>query len=422
MSRPRLVIVGNGMAATRTLEELLRLAPDRLDITVLGAEPHPAYNRVMLSPVLAGEQALADIELHPRAWYEAAGVRLVTGCRVDAIDRARRELRTGDGRTLPYDRLLLATGSVPFIPPVPGHDRPGVRGYRDIADTEAMIEAARTGGDAVVVGGGLLGLEAAWGLARRGLRVRVVHLGPHLMDRQLDAVAAAHLQAHLARHGISVLTQAHTEAFLGDGPDPAAPGPVRAVRLKDGRTLRADLVVVAAGIRPETSLARAAGLWVDRGIVVHDTLQSVTDPRIWAVGECAAHRGVTYGLVAPLYEQARVAATHLAGLGTGRYRGSRVSARLKVTGIEVFSAGEVDPGPQDETLTVHDPAAGVYRRLLLRDGRLVGACLYGDTDGAEDCLALLGAPLDARQRATLPFLPLGAPPPGRATPNLEMHA
>ncbi len=374
MTPTRLVMIGNGMAGVRTLEELLKIAPDAHRITVFGAEPHPNYNRIALSPVLAGEQAFDEIVLHPLDWYARHGITLRTGCRVTAIDRARREVVAEDGSRTPYDRLLIATGSVPFIPPVPGRDLQGVLGYRDIADTQAMIDAARTHRHAVVVGGGLLGLEAANGLRLRGMDLTVVHLGEWLLERQLDRQAAALLQQALQARGLRFELSAQTAALLDDGQ-----GRVRALRLADGRELPADLVVMAAGIRPATALAEAAGLRVERGIVVHDTLQTVTDPRIWAVGECAAHRGVAYGLVAPLYEQARVCATHLSGAGTGRYTGSQVSTRLKVTGIELFSAGDFMGGEGTETLALHDPLDGVYKKLVLREGRLVGACLYGDT-------------------------------------------
>lgn len=374
----KLVMVGNGMAGVRTLEELLKIAPDLYDITVFGAEPHPNYNRIMLSPVLAGEQTLDEIVLNPLAWYAEHGIRLHLGKKVVAIDRRRRLVRAEDGTEAPYDRLLLATGSTPFIPPLPGRDLQGVLGYRDIADTEAMIDAARTHRHAVVIGGGLLGLEAANGLALRGMDVTVVHLAPWLMDRQLDETASRLLERSLAAKGMRFRLGSPTEALLG-GPD----GRVAAVRFQDGSEVPADLVVVAAGIRPNIGLAQEAGLHCDKGIVVHDTMQTVTDPRLYAVGECAAHRGVAYGLVAPLFEQARVLATHLAQTGIGRYLGSQTAAKLKVTGIELFSAGNFMGGPDCEEIVLSDPQGGVYKKLVLKNDRLVGACLYGDTaDGS----------------------------------------
>ncbi len=378
MNKPRLVMVGNGMAGVRTLEELLRIAPDLYDITVFGAEPHPNYNRIALSPVLAGEQTLDEIVLNPLSWYAENGITLHTGETVTHIDRARRTVRSAGGFEVPYDRLLLATGSTPFMLPVPGSDLPGVIGYRDIADTQAMIDAAAKYRHAVVIGGGLLGLEAANGLMRRGMQVSVVHIMPWLMERQLDDAAGAMLQKSLEERGIRFLIGAKTQALLaGDE------GRVRAVRFEDGREIPADLVVMAAGIRPNTALAESCALHCQRGIVVSDTLQTVTDPRVYAVGECAAHRGIAYGLVAPLFEQAKVCATHLAQFGIGRYLGSQTSTKLKVTGIDLFSAGDFTGGAGCEQIVLADPSGGVYKKLVIRGDKLVGACLYGDTvDGS----------------------------------------
>lgn len=376
--RQRLVLVGNGMAGVRTLEELLKIAPDLYDITVFGAEPHPNYNRILLSPVLAGEQTLDEIVLNPRDWYAEHGITLHTGKTITRIDRVKRVVEAADGTTAAYDRLLLATGSLPFILPIPGKDLAGVIGYRDIADTQVMIDAAARYRHAVVIGGGLLGLEAANGLARRGMQVTVVHLMPWLMERQLDEVAGQLLQQSLAQRGIRFEMGVQTEALIPD-----AAGRVMAVRFKDGRELPADLVVMAAGIRPHTALAASAGLLCERGVVVTDTLQTVTDPRIYAVGECAAHRGIAYGLVAPLFEQAKVCATHLAQFGIGRYTGSAVSTKLKVTGIDLFSAGNFMGGEGTEEILLSDPVGGVYKKLVLQDDKLVGAVLYGDTvDGS----------------------------------------
>ena len=372
--KPRLVLVGNGMAGVRTLEELLKLAPDLYDITVFGAEPHPNYNRILLSPVLAGEQTPEQIVLNPRSWYAEQGITLHTGCKVIGVDRRRRVVRADDGTEVGYDRLLLATGSRPFMLPVPGRELDGVVGYRDLADTQAMIDAAARHHDAVVIGGGLLGLEAANGLMARGMQVTVVHLMPWLMERQLDEAAASMLRDSLQQRGIGFRLQARTRELLGD-----AGGRVRAVCLDDGTEIPAQLVVMAAGIRPEAGLAAACGLHCDGGVVVDDTLQTVTDPRVYAVGECASHRGVAYGLVAPLFEQARVCATHLARFGIGRYAGSAVSTKLKVTGIDLFSAGDFMARDGSEEIVLSDPAGGVYKKLVIRDDRLVGACLYGDT-------------------------------------------
>jgi nitrite reductase (NADH) large subunit len=378
MKKMNLVMVGNGMAGVRTIEELLKIAPDLYDITVFGAEPHPNYNRILLSPVLAGEQTLADIVLNPVEWYAEHGITLHLGRKVVDIKRSRRVAVADDGTEAPYDRLLIATGSNPFIPPLPGKELEGVIAYRDIADTNAMIEAAKTHRHAVVVGGGLLGLEAANGLMLRGMSVTVVHLMPWLMERQLDEVAGKMLQKSLESRGLKFRIGAQTEALVGD-----ESGRVKAVRFKDGSEEPADLVVMAAGIRPNTALAEQIGLHCNRGVVVDDTMQTITDGRIYAVGECAAHRGIAYGLVAPLFEQAKVCATHLAEFGIGRYLGSQTSTKLKVTGIDLFSAGDFSGGGDTEEIVLSDPSNSVYKKLVVRGDKLIGACLYGDTaDGS----------------------------------------
>ncbi|MDO9506882.1 MAG: nitrite reductase large subunit NirB [Hydrogenophaga sp.] len=381
-ARLKLVMVGNGMAGVRTIEELLKLAPDLYDITVFGAEPHPNYNRILLSPVLAGEQTLDEIVLNDWAWYSDNGITLHAGKTVTEVDRVRRVVRAtdADGSAIeaPYDRLIMATGSNPFMLPIPGKDLAGVLAYRDIADTQAMIDAATRYTHAVVIGGGLLGLEAANGLMKRGMAVSVVHVGPWLMERQLDEVAGQLLQASLEERGMTFLMGAQTQELVG-GDD----GRVKLIRFKDGTEVKADLVVMAVGIRPNTALAESMNLHVNKGIVVSDTLQTVTDPRIYAVGECAAHRGIAYGLVAPLFEQGKVLATHLAEFGIGRYTGSLTSTKLKVTGIDLFSAGNFTGGANTEEIVMSDPSGGVYKKLLIQDDKLVGACLYGDTvDGS----------------------------------------
>jgi len=377
-ARMKLVLVGNGMAGIRTLEELLRAAPGLYDITVFGDELWPNYNRIMLSPVLAGEQTGEQIVLNPRDWYTAHGVTLHTGKRIVKIDRKRRCVEAEDGTRADYDRLLIATGSRPFILPVPGAELPGVLGFRDMADVETMIHAASQYQHAVVIGGGLLGLEAANGLKARGMNVTVVHLASWLLERQLDETAARLLQQNLEARGLKFLLNTQTAAFTA-GED----GRVATVKFKDGTYLPADLVIMAVGIRPNTALAESAGLFCERGLKVTDTLQTVTDPRIYAVGECVNHRGIAYGLVAPLFEQAKVAANHLAEHGVARYQGSLTSTKLKVTGIDLFSAGDFSGGPGTEALVYSDAAAGAYKKLVLKDNRLVGACIYGDTlDGA----------------------------------------
>jgi nitrite reductase (NADH) large subunit len=378
MKKAQLVMIGNGMAGVRTLEELLKIAPDLYDITVFGAEPHPNYNRILLSPVLAGEQTLDEIVLNDWSWYEDHGITLHAGKTVTAVDRVRRIVRASDGQggeiEAAYDRLIMATGSNPFMLPIPGRELQGVLAYRDIADTQAMIDAATRYRHAVIIGGGLLGLEAANGLMKRGMTVSVVHVAPWLMERQLDEVAGKLLQQSLEQRGMKFLIGAQTQDLVG-GED----GRVKAIRFKDGTELPADLVVMAVGIRPNTALAESMNLHVNKGIVVSDTLQTVTDPRIYAVGECAAHRGIAYGLVAPLFEQGKVLAT----FGIGRYVGSLTSTKLKVTGIDLFSAGNFTGDEHTEEIVMSDPAGGVYKKLVIQGDRLVGACLYGDTvDGS----------------------------------------
>lgn len=373
MKKLKLVLIGNGMAGVRTLEELLKIAPDLYDITVFGAEPPPNYNRILLSPVLAGEQAFEDIVLNDLNWYSENGIRLLLNRKVARIDRHRRKVYAEDGTEAEYDRLLIATGSNPFILPVPGSRLQGVIGYRDIADTQTMIDTAGTHSHAVVIGGGLLGLEAANGLKQRGMDVTVVHLSDWLLERQLDRTAGKLLQEALESRGIHFRLNTHTEELIDDGS-----GRVCAIRFKDGEVIAADLVVMAAGIRPNTELAEKTGLPCNRGILVNDTLQTY-DPRIYALGECASHRGIAYGLVAPLFEQAKVCANHLAMLGFARYQGSVTSTKLKVTGIDLFSAGQFMGGEGTETITLSDPIGGVYKKLVIKDDVLVGACLYGDT-------------------------------------------
>ena len=370
-ARERLVLVGNGMAGMRVIDELLALDGDRFDIVVIGAEPHPDYNRIMLSSVLAGEMTLDEIVLHSRDWYDRNGIRLLAGDPVVAIDARARLVTTASGQAIAYDKLLLATGSRPLAPPVPGLDLPGVCAFRNIADLELMREASRDGGDAVVIGGGLLGLEAAFGLLKRGMRVTVLHLMPTLMERQLDEAAALLLRGELEKRGVAVITRANTEAVLGEGR-------ARAVLLADGRELPASLVVLAIGVRPNIDLARAAGLDVNRGLVVDDEMMT-SDPAIYAVGECVEHRGATFGLVAPIWVQARVCARALLGDAGAGFVPPPLYTSLKITGINVFSAGALaarDNG--DEEITLRDAASGVYKKLVLRDGRLVGTILYGD--------------------------------------------
>ncbi len=372
-SRERLVVIGNGMAGVRAVEEILKLDAEKFAITVIGDEPHGNYNRILLSPVLAGENTIDDIMLNTPEWYEENGIELIKGVAATRIDRVKREVGLADGRRVPYDKLIIATGSKPFILPVPGNDLDGVIGFRDIADVETMLEASREYDKAVVIGGGLLGLEAANGLMKNGMDVTVVHLMETLMERQLDATAGNMLRRSLEERGMTFVMPAKTTELLGD-----ENGRVRAVKLEDGREIEARLVVMAAGIVPNIQLAKEAGIHCERGIVVNDLMMTF-DPRIHAVGECVQHRGVCYGLVAPLYEQARVLANQLAGRGWMTYEGSVTSTKLKVTGIDLFSAGDFLGRPGTENIQMLDERGGVYKKLVIDNDRLVGAVLYGDT-------------------------------------------
>jgi nitrite reductase (NADH) large subunit len=392
--KEKLVIVGNGMAAMRLLEELDARASGRFDITVVGAETRPAYNRILLSPLLSGEMAWEDVCLKPAEWYAERGIRLVLGDAVAALDPAAKTATLASGATLGFDRCVLATGSAPILLPVPGKHLAGVRTFRDVADIEAMTEATKDGAPAVVIGGGLLGIEAAYGLARRGVPVTLVHIMDRLMERQLDAEAARLLKLAIEAKGITVLLEAQTAEIAGEAH-------VEAVRLKDGRELPCGLVVMAAGVRPETGLAKAAGLSTERGILVDDQL-ATSHPDIFAIGECVQHRGACYGLVEPAYEQAAILAGVLAGEARG-YPGTVVATNLKVSGVPVFSAGDFE-GEGAETIIYRDGALPAYRKLVLRDNRLVGAVLYGDTADSHWYLELIRsgrAVLDIR--AALPF-------------------
>jgi nitrite reductase (NADH) large subunit len=391
--RERLLVVGGGMASLKLAEELVELSPGRYEIVLAAKERHPPYNRVLLSSLLAGEVQAADIELRPASWFAKNGIALLAGVEVSALRPARREAVLARGGRYRYDRLVLATGSQAIRLPVPGHTLPGVLTFRDLDDVEVLQRTGRTS-RVVVIGGGLLGVEAACGLARRGAAVTLLHLMPRLMERQLDAASAAMLKAALGAKGIEVVLEADTAAIEGDG---------RAERvvLKDGRAFPAGVVVMAAGIRPETALAETGGLKVGRGIKVDDKLET-NWPGVYAIGECAEHRGHCYGVVEPVYEQARVLARHLAGL-PARYEGSLAAASLKVSGVPVFSMGDFE-GAGADAILLEDEGARTYRKLVIRDGRLVGIVLFGDTADSlwyRD-LVRLAAPI-APLRAALAF-------------------
>jgi NAD(P)H-dependent nitrite reductase small subunit len=393
--RPRLVVIGDGMAALRAIEELIELVPGAHEITVFGAEPRSGYNRVLLSSLLAGDKLQRDIVTHPPEWFVQQGLITHRGDPIVHIDRRRRLVRSRSGVEVPYDRLLIATGSDAVMLPVPGASLPGVMTFRDLRDVETMLAAATRYRHAVVIGGGLLGLEAANGLQRQGMEVSVVHLGSHLMERQLDADAATLLQRELESRGLKFALSARTAAIVGTDR-------VTGVRLEDGRELAADLVVLAVGVRPNIALAEAAGLRCERGILVDDTMLTF-DPAIYAIGECVQHRNTTFGLVAPLWDQARVCAAHLAGRGVRRYTRATVATQLKVGGIDLFSAGDFAMAPESESLVLRDTRRGVYKRLVISNDRLRGAVLYGDTRDGQRYLQMISEsrPVGAARDALL---------------------
>ena len=373
--KKKLVVIGNGMAPGRALERLLDAAPGAFDVTIFNAEPRVNYDRIMLSPLLSGEKSFEQIVIHGDGWYVKHGVTLYKGCTVTDIDREKKTVTSATGITASYDQLIIATGSQPIIIPIPGANLAGVLSYRDLDDVEAMMVAAKARGRAVVIGGGLLGLEAAAGLKEQGMDVTVLHLMPTLMERQLDTASGHLLKRAIESRGIKVITEANTKAILGAKR-------VEAVELANGTRLPADIVIMAVGIRPNAALAKTAGITVNRGIVVDATMRT-SDPDIFALGECAETEGQVFGLVAPLYEMANIAAAQLAGDASAKFKASATATKLKVTGINLFSAGDFAEGPDREEIVLRDAARGVYKRLILKDGKLIGVVLYGDTgDGA----------------------------------------
>lgn len=378
----KLVLIGNGLAGMRCLEDLLDMAPERYEVTVIGEEPWGNYNRIMLSPVLSGEKTIEDIMLHPHAWYSDKGIKFIAQDPAVKIDRTRKVVHTEKGERIDYDRLIIATGSKPFIPPVQGADLNGVISFRDIYDVNTMVKYCETKKNAVVIGGGLLGLEAAYGLKQRGMNVTVLHLMDRIMDRQLDKRASEMLRHSIEQKGIQIITEANTEALLGKD------GHVNQVRLKDGTILDADLVIFAVGIRPNIALAQSAGLRCHRGILVNDTMQTF-DPSIYAVGECIEHRDQTFGLVEPLWGQAFICATHLAEHGSLTFKSPTVPTQLKVSGVDVFSAGRIDLEQSDasaiskedyEDIILNDDKRQIYKRIIIQKDKVIGAVLFGDTE------------------------------------------
>ena len=371
--KQKLILIGSGMVGARFIERLLVEAPEKYDIRVFNKEPVGGYNRIMLSPVLAGEKPLPDIMTHDENWFEARSVHLHTSTEIVGIDQQAKTVTTRQGDEYPYDTLIIATGSSPFIIPVPGHDLPGVVAFRDIRDVNLMIDVSQKKQKAVVIGGGLLGLEAANGLIKRGMDVTVVHLGDVLMEMQMDAVSGKLLQKSLEEGGMKFIMQGQTSEILGDSY-------VTGVKMADGRTVDADLVVMAVGIRPNVGVGKKMGLEINRGIVVNDQLQT-SKPDVYALGECVEHRGQLYGLVAPLYEQAQVLAETLAGKDAA-YQGSFVSTKLKVTGISLFSAGDFLDSEETDSLVYKDLTQSIYRKVVLKENKIQGAVLFGDVTGS----------------------------------------
>ncbi|GAB6141786.1 hypothetical protein JCM14076_25150 [Methylosoma difficile] len=377
--KQKLVVIGNGMAGMRTVEELLAIVPDKYEITVFGAEPYGNYNRILLSSVLAGEKSIEDIVINDRPWYASNGIKLYAGNEkaIKRIERGSHTVHSRDGTSAEYDRLLIATGSKPVIPPLPGSQLQGVISFRDIVDVNTMLAYSKSHKKAVVLGGGLLGLEAANGLALRGMDVTVIHNNEVLLNRQMDKQAGTMLRAELEQRGIQFKMPANTESLVSDDNNH-----ICAVRFEDGSELPCDLFVMAIGVKPNMALAQDAGLYCERGIVVNDVLQTY-DPCVYAVGECIQHRGLTFGLVAPLFEQAKVCANYLSGLRTTEYMTLPTATKLKVTGINLFSVGDFMGDEESERIHFTDAGVGVYKKLVVKNNKLKGAVLYGDTaDGA----------------------------------------
>lgn len=371
--RQKLVIVGNGMASARLCAELMAMAPQFYNVTVIGAEPEPAYNRVLLSSVLAGELDEGALGLNPAGFYAAHQIDVLTATKVTALDAPKQHICLDNGRIINFDKLVLATGSQPLLPPLAGMALPGVMAFRDLSDTRALQALAARGAEVVVIGGGLLGLEAAAGLARRGAKVRLLHLMDRLMERQLDGAGAMHLRRAMERRSIAIELGASTACILGKNK-------VTGVALSDGRSFAAEAVIWAIGIKPEVELARSAGLAIGRGIMVDDQMRT-SHKDIFALGECAEHRAQVYGLVEPAYAQARVLASHLAG-AEARYEGSVVATHLKIAGVGIFSCGDVQGAPGTSCAVLEDAASSIYRKVVMSGDRLVGAVLVGDADDA----------------------------------------
>lgn len=399
MSKKKLVMIGNGMAGVRTIEELLKLAPNSYDITIFGKEAYPNYNRIKLSTVLQGDTTIDDIIMNDWNWYKENDICLYTGENIIKIDTYKKQVVSDQGRVTDYDELILATGSNSFILPLPGAGKKGVTGFRDIQDCETMIKTAKTYKKAVVIGGGLLGLEAARGLLNLGMEVDVVHLLPYLMERQLDPVASKMLEKELKDQGMNFLMEKQSAEILGDER-------VTGLRFKDGTEVDADLVVMAVGIKPNVQLAKDSGFEVNRGIVVNDFLET-NFPNVYAVGECVEHRGTVYGLVAPLYEQGKVLAAFLANKMPDPYEGSIMATQLKVSGVDLFSVGEIMDDDTTKAIKVHNEFDGVYKKVLIRDNHIVGAVLYGDTKESTKLFGMVTKKEDVSEMTSISILSTG---------------
>ncbi|HJV44243.1 MAG TPA: nitrite reductase large subunit NirB [Bacillota bacterium] len=399
MAKKKLVLVGNGMAGVRCIEDILKLAPDKYEITIFGSELHPNYNRISLSSVLAGDADMKDIILNDWDWYNENHITLYSGQTVDKIDPVKKWVRSSSGLVVSYDELILATGSLPFMLPLPGANKEGVIAFRDIKDCQTMVETSKKYKKAIVIGGGLLGIEAARGLLNLNMDVSVVHIFSHLMERQLDPTAAHMLQQELENQGMKFLLEKNTKAILGKKR-------VTSLEFTDGSTVEADLVVMAVGIKPNVALAKDCGIEVNRGIVVNDYLET-SDPHVYAVGECAEHRGTVYGLVAPLYEQGNVLAKRLAGVETEGYQGSVLATKLKVSGVNVFSAGQFMDAPGTKVVRVQDDFDGIYKKIVMKNGKIIGSVLFGDTTEGSELFSMIRKQEDVSGREREILLPAG---------------
>ncbi|MCM3761703.1 nitrite reductase large subunit NirB [Alkalihalobacillus oceani] len=379
--KQKLVLIGNGMAGINCMEEILKVNPSLYEVTVFGSEPHYNYNRIMLSSVLQGDTKVDDITLHDRAWYESNDLQLYTGETVVQIDTVKKTVSTDRNRKVTYDKLIIATGSVPFMLPIPGADKEGVVSFRTIEDCQKMVEIAGSYKKAAVIGGGLLGLEAARGLLNLGMEVNVIHIAKHLMERQLDPTAAMMLEQELESQGMKFLLEKTTEEITGSGR-------VEGLRFTDGTSVEADMVIMAVGVRPNVQLAKESGIETNRAILVNDYLQTSV-PDVYAVGECVEHRGMVYGLVKPLYEQGRVLAAHLCARETGGYEGSTLSTQLKISGVNVFSAGDFQADENAKTMMSVDELARTYKKIILRDEKVIGAVMFGDTKASNKLLDMM---------------------------------